>query len=137
MKKEKDTEAVSIKHTQCETWSLWSVQMFKFQILSPLLFLCCKVERSYSSPLQFVTECEIQEGSRSCLFSSALYMQRSAVPGTGETLSQYLCKEDKRNTKKSQWSGDWDERWEWGKENRTNKSEIMLLKSHNVISEEI
>lgn len=137
MKKEKDTEAIRIKHTQCETWSLWSVQMFKFRIFPPLLFLCCKVERSYSSPLQFLILsvrskraagpiCSLQHCT--CSVPQCLVQGRHWVN---------TCARRKTELQKSQWSGDWDERWEWGKENRTNKSEIMLVKSHNVISEEI
>lgn len=96
-------------------------------ILSSLLLLSNKT-KLFLSPAVSAIECEIHEGSRSCLFDIA-HAAPHTVPGTSETLNKYLC--NKRGKKKSQWSGDWDEREEWGTNNRTNKSEIMLVKSHS------
>lgn len=66
-------------------------------ILSSLLLLSNKT-KLFLSPAVSAIECEIHEGSRSCLFDIA-HAAPHTVPGTSETLNKYLC--NKRGEKKA------------------------------------
>ena len=39
-KEKNETQVINVKYTQYETWTLRSVEMFKFQMLSSLLLFC-------------------------------------------------------------------------------------------------
>lgn len=81
-------------------------------ILSSLLFLCCQIKPSYSYSLQFLLSNvrSMRAAGPVCL---TLHMQRPPQCLVQVRHSIHTCVM-RGEKKRSQWSGDWDEREEWG-----------------------